>query len=286
MSTVKRIIFCGTPVFALPSLQQLIESKATEVVAVITQPDRPIGRKQVLTPPPIKTLALKNAITVLQPEKLTRTDIEGIPCDFLVVVSYGQIIPKSVLSHPRIAALNVHGSLLPKWRGASPIQASIVANDTATGVTIQHMVYKLDAGAIALQKTVPITATTTSLELFKSLAELGASALEEVLNSPLKTIPQNEDNVTHCHKLNREDGKVDPAVQTAATIERLWRAYHPWPGISCILHGKPYKLLQVSLEPQKNSAPIQCAENSVLHINSLQAPSKQAITGKEWLQTL
>lgn len=286
MSNVQRVIFCGTPAFALPSLEALVESSTTEVVAVITQPDRPVGRKKILTPPPVKQLAEQYNLPVLQPEKLSLEHIQHLECDFLIVVAYGQIIPRSVLQHPNVAPLNVHASLLPRWRGASPIQASIAAGDTTTGITIQKMVYKLDAGAIALQKEVPITPTTTSSELFESLATLGANALLETLHAPLQTTPQNEAGITHCHKLTRQDGEVDMQTQAATVIERLWRAYNPWPGITGVLHGKPYKLLQVSLKPTKNSAPIECAEDSLLYVESLQAAGKQPVTGKEWLQTL
>jgi methionyl-tRNA formyltransferase len=282
MHTPYKVIFCGTPDFAVPSLQAFIHDEQFEVVAVITQPDRPVGRKMIITPPPVKQVALKNNIPVFQPDKLKHAAIESIACDYIVVVAYGQIISQAVLNHPSIAPINVHGSLLPRWRGASPIQASIAAGDTMTGISIQKMVKELDAGDILSTVQVPITNTTTSVELFNKLASLGAHLLLETLKNPLTPIPQDESFMTHCGKLTRADGLVDPATDTAELIERKWRAYHPWPGIQIEQAGEVVKLIEVSLTETNTSVPLQCAESTILHVVKVQVPGKNVVHGKEW----
>jgi methionyl-tRNA formyltransferase len=268
------IIFCGTPEFAVPSLKALAESPQFCIKAVITQPDRPVGRKQQLTPPIIKNVAEEYSIPVLQPEKLLYEHIANIPCDFLIVVAYGQILSKSVLQHPKIAPINVHASLLPRWRGASPIQTSIAYGDLETGVTIQHMVHAMDAGDILAQARVPITQNTTSIELFSSLAELGARTLKETLLHPLTKRIQNEQEATYCTKLDRNDGCIDHTIVDAQTIERLHRAYYPWPGITLTIASTAVKIHSCSLVEQSNSVKLHCANTTILYIQTVQIAGK------------
>lgn len=268
------IIFCGTPEFAVPSLKALAETPQFCIEAVITQPDRPVGRKQQLTAPIIKNVAEEYSIPVLQPEKLMHEHIANIPCDFLIVVAYGQILSKSVLQQPKIAPINVHASLLPRWRGASPIQASIAHGDLETGVTIQQMVHAMDAGDILAQARVPITQNTTSIELFTSLAELGARTLKETLLQPLAKSIQNEQEATYCTKLDRNDGCIDHTIVDAQTIERLHRAYYPWPGITLTVASTPVKIHSCSLVEQSNSVKLHCANTTILYIQTVQIAGK------------
>lgn len=273
MNTPLNIIFCGTPDFAVPSLQALLDDPQFNVTAVVTQPDRPAGRKQLLTAPPVKELAQVHNLPVIQPQKLQVSDIKPYTCDVLIVVAFGQLLSQSVLDYPNIAPVNVHGSLLPRWRGASPIQASIAAGDSVTGVTIQQMVQELDAGDILGQKEVPIEPHTTAVELFEALSHLGAQALIEVLSKPLTPASQNQAEVTHCSKLTREDGFVTPNTHTAEQIERLHRAYYPWPGVTLQLQD-PIKLHQVSLIAQKNSVELPCKDQTTLYIQVAQKPGE------------
>ena len=276
------VIFCGTPEIAVPFLQSLVETTDFNVTAVITQPDRPVGRKQILTTSPVKEYALQKNLPVLQPEKITSEIIKNIPCDYLVVVAYGQILSNSILRIPTIAPVNVHMSLLPRWRGASPIQTAIASADTETGVSIQKMVYKLDAGDIIAQASIAIKPDDTSDSLSKKLIEIGIKILPATLREPLKVNMQNEDLVTYCHKLSREDGEVNFIQHTAAEIYNKWRAYFPWPGVTAIVDEIAVKIIKASLHPTADSIAIPCKNETMLYIESVQEPGKTPVTGRIW----
>ncbi|MCF7844676.1 MAG: methionyl-tRNA formyltransferase [Kiritimatiellales bacterium] len=284
MSSVKTIIFCGTPEFAVPSLKALIEDPAFKVLLVVTQPDKPVGRKQELTPPPVKICALKNNIPVAQPDNIN-VDFSALKSqkpDFLVTVAYGQILKQPILDMPAISAVNIHPSLLPHLRGASPIQNAILAGDNKTGVTLQQMTEALDAGPILSQVTTPIDTRETAQSLHDKLSVISAKLLTDTLRQPLSPLPQDESKATFCQKLTRDNGNVDPSTMTAEQIDRSVRALVPWPGVLCSIAGSELKLLETSLEETKDSTPLSCTNNSTLHIIKLQPPSKNPMTGKEW----
>ncbi len=248
-----RILFIGTGDIGLPSLEWLLSTPKHEVVGVVTQPDKPAGRKLVLTPPEVKVRALAAGLPVLQPPKIRNIveELKAFDADVAVVVADGQLLPKSVLEVPRHACLNIHASLLPRHRGASPIQAAIREGDAETGVTIMFMDEGLDTGDILLMDALPILPEDTGGRLHDKLALAAPASLEKALDliaagSPPRT-PQDHARATHCGKLKREDGRLD-WTRPAQELERLIRAYQPWPGTSCLLPGdKPWKVHRASL---------------------------------------
>ncbi|WP_038160270.1 methionyl-tRNA formyltransferase [Verrucomicrobium sp. BvORR106] len=232
-----RIVFLGTGDIGLPSLEHLLTATSHEVVAVVTQPDKPVGRKQVLTPPAVKVRALEAGIPVLQPQRLRTPEnvaaLAEYQADVFVVVAYGQILSRQVLDLPRLACLNIHASILPRHRGASPIQAAIREGDAESGVTIMWMDAGLDTGPILLQDCFPLNPEETGGSLHDRLAQLAPSSLDKALalieTGTAPKIPQDNDLSTHCKKLEREHGHLD-WQRPAAELERLIRAYQPWPG--------------------------------------------------------
>lgn len=229
------IVFMGTPDFAVPCLWSL--SGAHRVIAVFTQPDRPVGRKQLLQAPPVKQTALVHHIPVYQPEKLRKSDeaalLAELQPDLIVVAAYGQILPQSVLDIPKYGCINVHASLLPRWRGAAPIQAAILAGDTQTGITIMMMEAGLDTGPMLRSEAVDITPTETAQTLHDKLSRLGArlllETLDDYLHGKISPTPQPEDGVTWAHQIEKEHGRIDWA-KSAIEIDRQVRAFTPWPG--------------------------------------------------------
>ena len=283
----KSVVFLGTPDFAIPSLQALMEHKSFSVDLVITQPDRPVGRKQVRTRPPVKIFADKHTIPVWQPEKLNaewkkQPKILHRKPDYLVVVAYGQILSQDILHFPKIAPVNVHASLLPAWRGASPIQHAILAGDHQTGVTIQYMVRELDAGPILAQRKIDITEQETFVTVHDTLAVLGADLLIETLNKQLIPKEQEHAQATFCKKLSRMDGEADRESMTAEEIDRKVRALVPWPGVQMMYEDQKIKVLETSLSEAKNSVPVPCAEGTTLYLLTLQPPGKKAMSAAEW----
>ena len=236
LMTSHRIVFMGTGDIALASFSSLIEA---DLVGLVTQPDKPVGRKQVLTPPQIKTLASEHDIPVFQPEKVSDSgflkQLAELKPDIIVVMAYGQILSQALLDIPRIACINLHASLLPKYRGAACIQAAIDAGDSHTGVTVMHVVKALDAGDVILKHEVAIGEQETGGELHDRLAELAPAALLEALDQLTKgtasRTPQDEDLVSYIPKLMRSDGVIDWSM-SAEALERRIRAYDPWPGTS------------------------------------------------------
>lgn len=286
------IIFCGTPDVAAESLQALINDTAFEVTLVITQPDRPIGRKQILTASPVKTIALTQNIPVFQPENIN-AELSGYleahniaRPDFLIVVAYGKILKQPILDLPKIAPLNIHYSLLPRWRGASPVEHAILNGDKETGIAIQIMSLGLDEGPILAMEKMPIEATDTSPSLRKKLSTVGATLLVDVLKKPLVPHPQAETGITHCGKLSRDDAQIDPSIMTALEIDRRIRALNPWPGVTTTIDGHEVKLIEASLTEIPKSIPFPCASGSILYLLTIQEPGKKPMNAMDWKRGL
>lgn len=247
MST--RIVFMGTPDFAVPVLKKLIEAPEYEVVGVLTQPDRPVGRKRVLTPSPVKVEAQKHGIVVLQPQKVrvpeALREIADLRPDVCVTAAYGQLLPQALLDIPRVGSLNVHASLLPRWRGAAPIHRSIMAGDKETGVTIMEMVLALDAGPMLGVTKVGIEQDDNVGTLHNKLAVQGAALLLDVLpgyiDGSLNLTPQPEEGITYAERLLRSDEFVR-FDQSAQMVHNHIRGMSPWPGATAVIGELPIKL--------------------------------------------
>jgi methionyl-tRNA formyltransferase len=244
-----RLVFAGTPEFSVPCLDACRASGA-EVVAVYTQPDRPAGRGRKLTPSPVKQAALAAGIAVEQPESLKSADVQQALADYrpdlLVVVAYGLILPRKVLAIPRLGCWNVHASLLPRWRGAAPIQRAILAGDRESGVDLMRMEAGLDTGPVLLERRTPISRDDTGGSLHDRLAMLGAEALAEGLRRTLAgealvATPQPEDGVTYAHKLDKAEAKLDFS-RPALELERQVRAFDPWPVAEGEIAGEPLRI--------------------------------------------
>lgn len=242
-----RTIFMGSPEFAIPTLQAL--ATTTQVIGVITQPDKPAGRGRVLTPPPIKNLALSLGIPIIQPARLrdpeAMAQLQAWAPELIVVAAFGQILRPEVLNLPRFGCLNVHASLLPRWRGAAPIQAAILAGDELTGVTIMRMDPGIDTGPMLVQRALAILPEDTSASLSARLAELGAQTLIEILpdymRGALNPQSQPEIGATYAPMLNKEAGKLD-FDQSAVKLARLVRAFYPWPGAFTLWKDQALKI--------------------------------------------
>lgn len=240
-----RVVFIGTGDIGLPVLHWLQETPEHELVGVVTQPDKPVGRDQRIQAPPIKAAVAHSAVPVLQPERIKRDEavrgIRELAPDVIVVMAYGQILPRAVLEIPRIACLNLHASLLPKHRGAAPIQAAIVAGDTETGITVMYMDEGLDTGDMLLQSRISIAPDETGGSLHDRLAEIAPRALQQALelvsigNAP--RVAQNSADATYAPKLEREHGLID-WTEEALAIERKIRAFDPWPGAYTVLRDR------------------------------------------------
>ena len=249
-----RVVFAGTPDFAASSLAAVLDSEH-EVVAVYTQPDRPAGRGRKLTPSPAKQLAQEHGLPVVQPASLKDADAQAelaaLNADVMVVVAYGLLLPQAVLDTPRLGCINVHASLLPRWRGAAPIQRAIEAGDSVSGVTIMQMDAGLDTGAMLYEVRTPITSRTTGGDLHDRLAIQGANALIHVLdnldNGSLEATPQPEEGVTYAAKLSKAEAELDFS-QPAEQLARKIRAFNPWPVAWCTLGNDRLRLLMASVE--------------------------------------
>lgn len=244
------IIFLGTPSFAVPILEEL--HKNFDVVGVVTQPDRPIGRKLVLTPPPVKTAAERLGLKVYQPEKAE--EIAGMlrePFDFLVTAAYGEYLPMKVLKMAKKDALNVHPSLLPKYRGATPLQSALLNGDQTTGVSIIRMVKEMDAGEIFAQNELAIGSEVRYPELETLCAALGATLITEVIKNydTLSPVTQDGKGASHCKKISKEDGQIDWGKESATQIYNKLRAFTPWPGVYTYFKQQKISLLEFSLGP-------------------------------------
>jgi methionyl-tRNA formyltransferase len=234
-----RIAFLGTGEIAIPSFERLI-AEGMKPVVLVTQPDKPVGRHHTLTPPAIKTVAIEAGIPVLQPEKVREVidELAALDLDLMVVMAYGQILPKKLIALPKIACINLHASLLPKYRGAACIQAAIEAGDSETGITVMHVVKALDAGDIISAKSIVIGEQETGGELHDRLAELAPEAMWEAIgrlaSGTASRTPQDEAQVSYISKLDRDHGRLD-FIRPATELERQIRAYDPWPGTFTVL---------------------------------------------------
>lgn len=293
-----RIIFMGSPEFALPSLEALHRSH--DVIAVYTQPDRRSGRGRKLLPPPVKELAEQLAITIYQPSSLkdenVSQDIQSMQPDMIVVAAYGKILPPEILNIPKIACINVHASLLPRWRGAAPIQAAILSGDDVTGISIMRMDPGLDTGPVYYQATTKIASDETSGELSRRLAILGATALEStlsrILNQQLEPQPQVEALATYAPILKKEDGLLN-FRNTASYLARQVRAYEPWP--SSFFYWKRNRLVIRSAEAidhkplpygtclEYKSFPAIAADSGILVLRNIQPAGKRSMPGDTFL---
>lgn len=298
-----RIVFMGTPEFAVPSLRALVES-GYEVGAVLTQPGRPKNRGMKLQEPPVKILATELRIPVHQPENLkdgTAYSLlkEQAP-DLIVVVAYGKILPKEILDYPKLGCINVHSSLLPKYRGAAPIHWAILNGEEKTGVTIMHMAAELDAGDIIRQSETPIEPEETADELQSRLAEMGAallvSTVKEIADGKAKRIPQNPDLVSFAPMLNRALSPISWS-RTAMEIHNQVRGLQPWPGTTTELGGHHVKIWRTRVLPEEASYPpgtvlradkqgiaIVCGDGGVLLIEELQAQGKKRVSAADYLR--
>ncbi|HSV63329.1 MAG TPA: methionyl-tRNA formyltransferase [Chthoniobacterales bacterium] len=245
-----RALFIGTGEIGLPVLRWLMESGEHQLVGVVTQPDKPVGREQRIEAPPVKAAIAGSNLPILQPKRIKNevSEIRSLNPEVIVVMAYGQILPRPVLEIPRIACLNLHASLLPRHRGAAPIQAAIVAGDRETGITVMYMDEGLDTGDMLLQKRIEMAPRETGGSLHERLAEVAPAALKEALiqleNGTASRSPQDSTAATYAPKLNREDGRVD-WMEPADLIERKVRAFNPWPGAFTLIANpsdRPRKL--------------------------------------------
>jgi methionyl-tRNA formyltransferase len=241
-----KLVFCGTPQFAVPTFDALLAA-GHRIALVVSQPDRPAGRDRQIAPTPVKHAALAAGLAVTQPEKIRnnadfRAQLEAIEPDAIVVVAYGRIIPPWMLALPRMGCINLHASLLPKYRGAAPIQWAIAMGDAFTGNTTMLLEEGLDTGPILLQQTHEIGPEQSATELFPVLADAGAPLVVETLAGlaagTLQPQPQNHEGATYAPLLNREDGRMDFAASSATELCNRWRGFQPWPGAFTALHGK------------------------------------------------
>ena len=299
MST--RIVFMGSPDFALPSLRAL--ASQYQIVGVVTQPDRASGRGRELKAPPVKSLALELNLPVIQPEKVrapeSMTQLREWNPDLIVVAAFGQILKPDMLDLPRFGCINVHASLLPRWRGAAPINAAILAGDEETGVTIMKMDAVLDTGPMLAQRSIRLTREDTAGSVFEALSTLGAdlllATLPDFLSGKLTPTPQPEEGVTYVPMLKKEDGRLD-FTRPAQELERRVRAMNPWPGAWFEYNGEPLKVLKAragilftymiqspGTRLLAGNLPAVMTSNGALFLEEVQPPGKKPMDGKSFL---
>lgn len=299
--TPLRIIFAGTPDFAARHLQALLNSEH-EVVAVYSQPDRPAGRGQQLQASPVKQLAVQHDIPVYQPKSLKKAkaqaELAALNADLMIVVAYGLILPAVVLSTPKLGCINVHGSILPRWRGAAPIQRALWAGDDQTGVTIMQMDEGLDTGAMLSIATLPITASDTSASLYEKLADIGPKALLDALQDlpalQQKAVAQDDAKANYAEKLSKEEAQLD-FHKPAAALEREIRAFNPWPVSYLQLGNQQLKIWQARVEPLTQTATpgtvlnvdkkgiVIATSEGALVLEQLQPPGKKAMAVADFI---
>ncbi len=287
-----KLVFCGTPSFAVPTLEALLAA-GHEIALVVSQPDRPVGRTQQLTAPPVKQAALATGLSVVQPEKIRnnaefRAQLEAIAPEAIVVVAYGRIIPPWMLVLPRLGCINLHGSLLPKYRGAAPIQWAVAMGDAYTGNTTMLLEEGLDTGPILLQQTVEIVPNQNAVVLFDMLAHAGAPLVVETLtglaNGTIKPEPQNHEGATYAPMLDREDGRMDFAGRSATELHNRWRGFQPWPGAFTTLDGKKLIVHGMSVvEASSFSAP-SSPQPGQIHVGNHRLFA--ACAGETWLELI
>jgi len=303
-----KLVFCGTPAFAVPTLKALLAA-GHEIALVVSQPDRPVGRAQHLTAPPVKQAAMAAGIAVTQPEKIRsntefRSRLEAIAPEAILVVAYGRIIPPWMLALPRLGCINLHGSLLPKYRGAAPIQWAVAMGDRVTGNTTMLLEEGLDTGPILLQQTLEIGPDQTAIDLFDQLAQAGAPLVVETLAGmaagTIHSRPQNHEGATYAPLLDREDGRMDFSHRAAHELYNRWRGFQPWPGAFTTLEGKKLIVGRMSLSSlaSPDAGPfdagairiendrlfVACAANTWLEFTELQLEGKKRLPAAEFLR--
>ena len=300
-----KLVFCGTPAFAVPTLKLALRA-GYDVPLVVTQPDRPVGRDQVLTPPPVKTAAMEAGIRVTQPERIKnnaefRAELETIAPVAILVVAYGRIIPKWMLDLPRLGNLNLHGSLLPKYRGAAPVQWAIANGEGSTGASTMRLDEGLDTGDILLQRQMALAPSMTAVDVFPLLAEMGADLMMETLRGldagTITPEKQDESKATLAPILTRDDGRMDFA-RPAMTLFNRWRGFQPWPGAWTMLGGKKlavHRMLPTEVRGARSRPPgellvdqgtmfVACGEGTWLELVEVQPEGKRRMTAGEFLR--
>ncbi len=300
-----KLAFCGTPAFAVPTLKLALRA-GHDVALVVTQPDRPAGRGQQLTAPPVKTIALEAGLRVTQPEKIKnnpdlREELEAIRPDAILVVAYGRIIPKWMLDLPRFGNLNLHGSLLPKYRGAAPVQWALAHGEHATGVTTMRLDEGLDTGDILLQRQMAVAPSMTATDILPLLAETGADLMMQTLVEleAGRIVPrkQDESQASLAPLLTRDDGRVDFS-RPAMTIYNRWRGFQPWPGAWTTLHGKKltlHRLLPTEVRGARGAQPgtllldegtmfAACGDGTWIELIEVQPEGRRRMTAAEFLR--
>ena len=292
---MKKVIFMGTPAFSVPILQALIDEETIEIVGVVPQPDRKVGRKQIITPPPVKQLAVEHNLTMYQPEKLSGSDemkeILTLDIDLIITAAYGQYVPTKLLNAPTHRAINVHASLLPKYRGAAPIHYAVLNGDEKTGVTIMYMEKEMDAGNIISQREIAINDEDDTGNLFEKLSLVGRDLLMDTLPAIFagenESIVQNEDEVTFSPMISKEQEKIDWTL-TAREVFNHIRALRPAPGAYTILEDQRFKIWAAEVVEDNTSAEpgtiifadtkemyVACGEGSVLSLIEVQPSGKK-----------
>lgn len=296
-----RVLFIGTSAFGIPALQALMNEPHIKVIGVITQPDKAAGRKQLLNPPPIKVEAERYHLSILQPDRIKNyaSEIKKLRPGLIVVVAYGQIIPEEILNIPKYGCLNVHGSILPKYRGAAVLQAPILNGDKQSGVTIMKMDKGLDTGPIISQAVLELEPAETPVTLATKLSRLGADLLiptiRKYVSGELKPQPQNNELASYVSMLDKKDGKID-WTRTAVEVERQIRGLTPWPGAWTNWNGKTLKIIEVEHEPHRieqyregevfldhDKLAVQCAIDALI-IKRLQLEGKTETTAEEFIR--
>ncbi|XOQ44052.1 MAG: Methionyl-tRNA formyltransferase [Clostridium sp.] len=295
-----KIVFMGTPEFAVPPLQALINA-GHEVAAVFTRRDKPVGRKQILTAPPVKTLAVENGIPVFQPDTLRSAETEEIlrriAPDVIVVAAYGKILPKNILELPRFGCVNVHASLLPKYRGAAPIQQAILDGESVTGVTTMQMAEGLDTGDILLSEKTKIDPEETAGELTVRLSEIGAHLIVKTLTAleagTVTPVPQNDAESSYAPMLTKERSPID-WKRTAVQIHNQVRGLSPWPSACTVYQGKKLKIHRTRLAGTAAGIPGQilagkefkvvCGDGTALELLEVQPEGRKKMKGSDFLR--
>jgi|SRR3989344_2590036 len=252
-----KFAFFGTPQISADTLE-ILKSAGFLPSLIVTATDKPVGRKHIISPPPVKTWAIKNNIPFIQPEKLDSAfyqQLEATSYQLFIIVAYGKILPQELILLPTYGTINIHYSLLPKYRGASPVQSAILNGEKETGVTIQKMVYELDAGPIITQENVTINADETAPQLLNRLIKIGGELLVKILpdfiNEKIKTTPQDESLASICKKITKKDGLVNLEAQLPKTIYNKFRAFYDWPGIYFMKNNKKIKITNAILENEQ-----------------------------------
>jgi methionyl-tRNA formyltransferase len=296
------LVFCGTPEFAVPTLEALIAANH-RIALVVTQPDRAAGRGMAMQSPPVKQAALAHGIPVAQPEKIKtnavfQAQLEGIRPDAIVVVAYGLIIPRWMLDLPPLGNINLHGSLLPKYRGAAPIQWAVANGEAITGVTTMRIDEGLDTGDMLLAHVVPIASHETALDVFRSLSDVGAQLMVQTLgrlaHGTVAAQPQDHTQATLAPMLTREDGAID-FTRTAQQIYNRWRGFQPWPGAHTTLREKKLIAHSISLSSQTDIEPgvlnvagdqlfAGCGDRTSIVLEEIQLEGKRRMSASEFLR--